>query len=598
MNVASPTQPHWIRRNEASRQPSLWLFIAAETVVTPTASGEVHTFRCATALNLNGHKGAGHPIIETWKDCATPEALWTFAEQKAYTSARLIVVAHDLGRHLQVLQALTILPAMGWTLEVIRLDKGSTFARWAKDKRRLVMIDAMSWFPATMGKLAALTGLQRIDVAPGETLPEVWQYRCRQDVAIIRETYRRIGKFCEVEDLGNWKPSGAGQAWSAWRHQFMPHKVLAHQHLPSLEMERDAMYSGRCEAWRHGTLPRQKWYEWDFANAYASIIAETDLPSKMIGFGSRHLSIDADPRRRVERRLWRCTVTQALPIVPCRVDGRIIWPVGTFDTVLWDREVEMVREFGGTVTGEFCLRYRSYPILAEFGTWLLDKLDAPADEVDPVVQLALKHWGRSIVGKFGQRVSKWSDWGDALDSGLSLSTAVDVAAGDSFRVLQIGERLQSEGPREFSRDACPAVLSAVMAELRCKLWRTMNVAGLAHVAYCDTDGLIVDRSGHLALSAAGIPGLRLKSELGRVKILGPRQLVSDGSMRVAGVPKTAVEGVDGRLYGEITKSLAVGLREGENGAVRVVNRSWRLHGVDTRRTHLAQGRTAAVVIGA
>ena len=122
----------------------------------------------------------------------------------------------------------------------------------------------------------------------------------------------------------------------------------------------------------------------------------------------------------------------------------------------------------------------------------------------------------------------------------------------------------------------------------------MRHAGLENVAYCDTDGLLVNSEGSHRLDAAGLPGLRPKQRYRRIEVLGPRQLVIEGRLKAAGIPSRAVRVGDQTWRGEVWRSLPVALGAGETDTVVIASRTWDVAGVDHRRAHLPGGLTEAL----
>jgi hypothetical protein len=215
--------------------------------------------------------------------------------------------------------------------------------------------------------------------------------------------------------------------------------------------------------------------------------------------------------------------------------------------------------------------------------------------------MAVKHWGRALIGKFGAQVPNWKPYAWFTDTDLELCrSVVDGRVGE---MLTVGGRALRSEEKCYADNAFPALMSRVVSECRMRLWRLMCAAGLEHVYYVDTDSLFLDRDGSQRLRSYVKRGkgwgVRVKTRHREVTILGPRQLITarDG-LRVSGLPKTAVRdpglvrGDDG-YAADVTESFRGGASSGRGGEVVTRSRPFRLKGTDERRVHLAGGFTEA-----
>lgn len=590
MRTAPPA--HYLRHNKTTRVPRNFIYLDSEAYREPKPYGEVQTFRCAVAAHdRRRHDTGAWCETERGTFLATGD-LWAWISARTQARARTVLVAHNLAYDLRITCALTALPALGWTLGAIRLDRGSAWCTWKQGDRTLQMVDSFSWVPTNLERLGELVEIPKLALPDWEDSDEAWIARCERDVEILGAVWRRLVDWVRVSDLGNWRPTGAGQSWSAFRHRFMSDRILSHDNDDARTAERVAAWTGRCEVWQHGRVVGGPFSEWDYSAAYAHVGAECSVPIKLCGESG---SPTIEQWARLGRKyavLAQCTVTTDVPTVPARIDDRICWPVGTFETTLWENEVALAIEHGGSVDVSRLWWYRREPALREFCNWVLAMLAGHSSDPDPVVVLAAKHWSRALVGRFGARWSEWETVGRSDTSGLSLGTVIDIADGCSWSLLQVGHELKRKTAEYDSPDAVPSVMSWVMAECRVRLWELCERAGRENVVYMDTDGVIVNRAGSERLRAAAIPGLRLKGQWRSVNMLAPRQIELGGELRAAGIPRRSVKVSAGVYEGEVWQELATSLRQGGGEAVEIATRRLRLSGVDHRRRHLADGVTA------
>lgn len=536
------------------------------------------------------------PHETEWGTHKTPEALWRWVAERARGDRRTVVVAHNLAYDLRISRAMEILPTLGFELQVIRLDGNQAWCRWRKGKTSLVMVDSTSWLPVALARVGEMIGRPKPPLPAAGDSFEDWEHRCRQDCEIMRDAYLRMLRWMEDDDLGVWQMTGAGCAWSAWRHQHLTHKVLAAVNEVQAERERAGAWTGRCEAWKHGRLKRGRWIELDMEMAYATIALQCSVPTKLIAELLRPTTERLHHWANHACVLAEVEVTTDLPLVPADVDGYTVWPVGTFTTTLWSPELRLLFDHGATVRPLRVWGYQAAPALQSWAEWIMPIVQGYGAGVDPIIRLVAKHWSRALIGRFGLRYRQWIEAGESAEPSVQLLPGVNMATGEPFRILQVGHRLYEEGPHEDSPNAVPSIMAYIMSECRRRLWLLMETAGLENVAYVDTDALICSREGAERLQAAGneLPAviLRDKGSWTRVEIHGPRQLVLGDQLRAAGVPKDARQALDGRWEATVWRSLRRSIETGQAGSVDLERRAFVLRGTDRRRRHLAGGQTA------
>ncbi len=595
--MSDPVPAHWIRPNHLARVPRRHIIIDTEAHRTPTDRGETQTFRVACAA-FDHQQKAGRDWRPTQRATFTdPLDLWRWVDARTMKKRRTIVVAHNLAYDLRIGRAFDLLPELGYELEMVRLDHGSAWCQWRRGDRALGMVDSVSWYGVGLDKIGSALGVCKPEL-PDELDDEAtWIARCEADVEILRLAWRQTLDWLDDNDIGNWKPTGAGMGWAFLRHRHLTHKVLHHGIERIAQIEREASWTGRCEAWRWGNLPRGEWVEWDYRSAYAHVAEECNVPTRLQGHLGPKSARAALEGPQEFAAVVHATITTDTPTVPSRGSHGILWPVGTFTSWLWDHEARMAVEAGATVTCDTGYRYETAPALRSWATAVLDLLADHQELTPPIVKMVVKGWSRTTVGRFGAQWGSWDDIGEAHGADVTLVQAENGDSGRRYRMMMIGGRCLAEGPKSDAPDGAVHVMSWIMAECRRRLWIAMSVAGLDHVAYVDTDGLIVDRIGARALAAAELPGLRPKSSWRNVEVLGPRQLILGDRLRVAGVPSSAVR-VGARSWdADVWRSLPASLRNGETDRVIVRGRRFELRGVDHRRVHLPKGRTAAIELG-
>lgn len=589
---------HYISANHTTRIPRRWVWLDSEARKEETPTGSRQTWRLAVTCFDRCDTDDHHWIKPQWETHKTPEDLWTYVDAKTRRRSRTIVCCHNQGYDVRITQALKILPSLGWSVHRLAVHERSISLTFRRDGRTLVLMDSMSWLPMSLAKIGGLIGERKLDLPDWDDSAAEWEARCRRDVEILREAMRDLLDWVESGDLGNWQKTGAGQAWSHWRHAHYTHRVLVHSDEVARDHEVQAMHTARCEAWRHGSLRGQWWEEWDLPLAYPSAARDLDLPVALRAYRTRPPWSWVERASKTRRVLVRATVTTPTPTLPIHDDGRTLWPVGRFTGTWWESELQLAIEHGARVEPLNAWTYVAAPALTSWAEWVIAAATDPTVTGSHVRQAAAKHMARALIGKFAVRWTPWEEWAELPYDVAPLEQVYDAESGAVGKVLTIGALSWVGWQRRFGADALPAITGAVMAEVRIRLWRTMLAAGLENVAYVDTDSVMVNRTGAKRLRAWTQGGegwgLRRKDTHHAVHILGPRQLIVDDATRIAGVPKTATWSNGQTMTGEIWEGVEAALGHGRTGEVVLRSAEWKIRGSDRRRGHLARGKTEAL----
>jgi hypothetical protein len=590
---------HKIRRNETSRIPRRFVILDTEAR-EEGESQRVQTWRLAVTAYTHADNRSKDWSRLVYRTHRTPGDLWDYVESVTRRRRRCVVVAHNLAYDLRIARGFHELPRRGWSLYSMGLHDRSLTVTFRREDRTLVLVDSRSWWPTSVQGLGVLVGREKMGLPSTDESDDVWQARCLRDVEILAAAVLTLLRWLEAGDLGNWQRTGAGLAWSNWRHSHYTHELICHGDRALQSHEEASTYSGRCEAWRWGKVQGAPFVEWDLPLAYPRVCLETELPLRI----GRHVTdppidyvLPCRPGRRV---LIRARVHETVPVLPAHHDDRVLWPVGTVEGWWWDLELAEALAEGAQVTPLEAWIYPAATWLADWAAWIVDAAEGRDPSVPPVCQLAVKHWGRALIGRFASRYREWAPFADSLVDTVEAAAWIDLDEHKQGWRLTLGRETFLAMAQTYGMDAFPAVQAVVMAEGRRRLWRIMRAAGLDHVVYVDTDSAITDRTGSARLRAlvdAGeLWGLREKRRWSKLTVLGPRQLVLDDLPRFAGIPYDARRRPDGKLVGDRWEGFEESLRRGRVDRVTITPTRFHTSGTDHRRQHRPGGRTKAVAV--
>lgn len=587
--------PHYLSPLLTSSVPQFHAIIDTETRARKLHGQWAHRWLLgATTLgviDVEGRWSSERPNTFT-----SPELMWDEVCNAFTLDGNLVVWAHNLSFDLRVSDGLRWLPMNGYELEAIVLEKTAAWASFTGANGTITVCDLHSWLPVPLWKIANDLGDIRNPFKYENATDDQLRRRCEFDVITTAHAVGIMLEWLRDNECGRFRPTGSGQSHAMWRRRFLPRKtVLVHDDTEALARERMAMWTGRSEAWRWGTI-KQPLYEHDLSLAYCRIAASSAVPVKLYGRGGRISVYDYERRGSTTAILADVTVSTAGEVAPATHEGRIIWPIGGFSTTLWSPEIDLLMDTGAEVRIHRHWCYRTAPVLQPMAMYLISLLEAPLGDVHPIVKRLVKHWARTLVGRCALRYREWAEFGDLPVMGLNLSTMYDLDTGEASELLQVGRRVMELTDMAEADTSVPQITGWVMSQARANLWHIMNLAGLDNLYYVDTDSVIVNSAGHRNLAESTdtlmVPGLLHKATYRRAHIYGPRNIVLEGERRMSGIPKRAIQRGELSFDGEVWAGLRTSLESKHPDTVAVVPRTFDVDDFDPRRIRRPGGITA------
>lgn len=584
---------HWIKPNHTNRTPHRWVTFDTEAVANYKNGSETQTWRLGAAIRWRDDKKSGDDREELL--AATPLELWQWVTDWCKPGTRTVVWAHNLSYDVRISNLFEILPTLGFTLEWFNLSESVSCITFRSNRGTLVLCDLMTWLPTSLSEIGGMLGSGKFSMPPAGASDDIWYRYCLQDAAIVETAVRELTNYIRTADLGNWQPTGAGMAYAWWRHKHMTHKVLVHDDPVALAAEREAMHTGRAEAWRHGKIHASRFIEYDMNMAYCRIAQEYDLPVKL----KYH-----DPKATTElylklRDRWRILakvhVTTETPVLPFRGKDGIMWPVGEFETTVWDCEIDAAIRSGATVRVSSMWRYTKGNILSSWATDTLRIATDSSSAVHPVVRAWAKHSSRALIGRLALRSPHWEIFGDNSLGLTGISRVTDATTGQQQRLMHAGDVTLIEQESTEADSSLPQVTSWIVAKCRVLTWDAMQALGLDRVVHVDTDSVIVGPTTPGRTDRAILGALRgdwrPKGAWQTLTVHGPRNYRAGKTRKTSGIPKKATERTENLFEGQKWTSVATALTAGEGAQVVIKDAVWSTVRPDWKRLDDAERPT-------
>lgn len=435
--------------------------------------------------------------------------------------------------------------------------------RYCRDGRTITWVSGRQFFDLSNTQLATAVGYRR----QGERLHDggvhASTWGVHEVAALWLQAYTSLVDWWRESSGGRWADTVGGLSLSYFRSRLAPRTVLAHRHPAAGRLETAALYGGRASVWYlgrvgvpqvgrdplvPGTLPRPGPLEEgpvtlvDVRSLYPFLLAAKPFPVRLLGH------IDRPAAGAVPDLLSRYGVIASVelnarhPEYPCRRDGRVVFPVGRFSTVLCGPELERAAK-SGEIKQVYQLSYYSMGRPFEAAARSLIEMRAAYRRAGNCGwELFVKLLSNSMAGKLAQRRTKWvrrpgvvaeREWGEWSTRGqgdapaklyrsMAGLTWEKVAAEDERRLMgQCFAYLTSYGRYYMRtiREHCPP--QSIVSQ--------------------DTDGLWLLPEGLARLRAVGLlsdgsPGtLRVVREEPAGQWWGPKHYWTPGGWTLAGL---------------------------------------------------------------
>jgi hypothetical protein len=515
---------HILRRNKANEFPRHFIFFDTETDEKNT--DDLNEKELVLKFGCAAYCRADHKNIE-WFNFKTIEEFWEWVFLKIKSKKTFYLVAHNLPFDFRILKGFAE-TARRKFIQTKLIYEGTTniFVFEGSMNRRLVFIDNMNFFKLPLKILGENIGLPKLEMdnAPLEKY-------CRRDVEIMVKAWDILKHFIVENNLGNFKPTIAGQAFNAYRHRFMNKQVYIHIEKEAIAAERLAYHGGRAECFKLGKL-QGEFHMFDVNSMYPYQMSRWDYPVKLLGKTTSKI-FD------FERYCYVSKVrvnTGKENVFPLKLDNKkLVFPRGTFDTYLTTRELEYALKNSMVKKVYFSFVYRKANIFTEYVKFFYDIKQRYGKKGNGSFQYVAKLFLNTLYGKFGQRNNFY------MPNKMLLpfdGYFYDTATKQMYRRIN-GMSEKYVGWRE-GFDSFVAIPAHITADARMYLWEMIK--NNKRVVYCDTDSIITARP---VKTSEKLGGWSLKKKAKNLIIYGNKDYVFGKDIVTKGIKKNAVKNKDG-----------------------------------------------------
>lgn len=558
---------YWVKAG-ASSAPSEIVVVDTESwhgERTRVGEGELHRLRLGCAIAYRLERGKRSRFAECNFTDATK--FWEFLEGRLSTHRPVWVVGHNLAYDLGILHGWRWLS--GDAIEVDRsiVEGGILLISGTHNGRKFTLCDTFNWYKCSLESIAKANGLPKLEMPDQSADDWDWFAYCRRDVDATALGLDSLIAYIRENELGPFASTIASLAFSTYRSKFMKHKVLVHNYLEPLKIERDAYYGGLVETPILNKELSGPIYECDVVSMYPHVCCGM-LPAVFKGKYNNPSPTDLD--RKMKDYICIADVTLQTPktTYPVRKKTRVYHCTGIYRTRVADAELRRAVNEGHVVKVHSLLCYTKQPLFREYMQHFAGEKAKYRKAENFAWEAISKYLMNSLYGKTGQMSPAWMTW-NAHSLGMveaqhglppgtlrhryekppTLYQPEGMYINDEHKIVvpirQYWGELEVMVRRGESRDSVPAIAACVTSAARVQLQDYHSTAGRGNWYYSDTDSIWVNQSGLDSLTEAGKihPGelgfLDVKKPVDRLKVYGRKDYEYSNGAKIKGKRKTA-----------------------------------------------------------
>ena len=532
-------------KNKGCAYPRHMVFLDTESVVRRIHDEDIHIPYLWGCCYVRVRGKDYNKYHEEWRFFDNEDEFWDWVVSKCNKKNILYVFTHNPSYDMIAGKVYKMCMKYGFKAEFYH-EKGLTYIlKVANGDKKITVLNTGQWYQGKLEKIAPLFGLKKGELNHRKPLFSDAVLYNRMDVQIIKTAMLEWFKFCIENDLGNFGITPAKQSLNAYKHRFGGDRIVLHGHEDATKLERESYYGGRTEAHFIGKVPCKRVITLDINSMYPFVMKTYQYPVRFVGYEENISLKRLFKHMRDYLVIAKVRVKVDKSCVPCRINKRIYFPVGEFDTALCQPELCLVMKYGKILKVYSVAVYEKDYIFKDFVDFFYGKRLEAKEKGDKIRDKQFKIILNSLYGKFAQKSPHWEIVGECNIDEVGYEEGIDYETGKPFRRKRFLGKIWESVEEGESFESFPAISSFVTSYARVTLFNYINKAGEGHNFYNDTDSLFVDEEGFNRLIDCvdnfKLGYLKREADKEDLIIHGPKDYEWKDGMKLKGVPKEAVQ---------------------------------------------------------
>jgi len=584
--MARPVFAHALKHNVGSSRPNRVLFFDCETTAVPVEGEGIRQDLKLVIGHYWRRQTNGKADTHEWATFTEARPFLDWLSSKVNRTHKLVVTSHNLGIDMPVLGIFSYLARQDWTVRGFYEKGGTRIIRFVRDTSEwaswqaqghsredfkgrktwgtIMFVDNHNFFRGSLARWGKIIGQDKLEIDFDTCSPEELERYCRNDVEILVKLWSWWFDFLDLHDLGSWKHTIPSQAFTAFRHRFVPLRIWIHHNPAAEELARQAYKGGLVEALRVGTFEEGPFYKLDVNSMYPYVMRNKSYPCDLA------LLTDGKTPAWLARAIKkRCLIAEVLVEVPRRsfpilMHGKNVYPVGEFWTTLATPELKLALDNGWVKEVGRIAVHRSGRIFEEYVDFFYDLKAQYSREGETALRELTKLFLNSLYGKWGQFSQGLEKIDTCPPDEYCVYPCYNVTSGHQEDYYKIGGTVFVQGEKLEAFNSYPAIAAHVTAEARLYLLSLVDKAGRQNVYYCDTDSLIVNQAGYDRLlplcDDSALGALKLEGQSDTLTIHGRKDYLFGGHTTLKGIRPSADQVAPNTYRQEVFPSIKGGMR--------------------------------------
>ncbi len=537
-------QAHWLKANKKGELPSHIICYDTETksisIGKKTSEARLWFGWACYSRRTRGNTWS-KPV---WWRFETRAGFWHGVKKRAKSQRKLYLFAHNASFDLTVLGWLEHLIDKGWKTRRAILEGPPWIVTARKGKATIELLCTLNYFRSSLEELGKSLGIPKLPMPKAEQTRKEWDSYCKRDVEVVYRAMLAFLAFIVEHDLGNFQPTIAGQAFNAYRHRFMDNPIYIDDSTSSLELARAGYLGGRTEAFRLGKLAEPMTLL-DINSQYPAAMKGNLFPARLMTCVSR-ISPE-EVREWLKRWVVMADVEIATkdPAYPLVLEGRLVFPVGRFRTILATPELTHALDRGRVRRVFKAACYLAAPLFNSYVDYFHRLKGEYGEAGNKPFRHMVKIFLNSLYGKWGQSGRHFERIGDAETSDPYAWIEIDANTGEARKLRNVAGEVQELASLSEARNSHPAIAAHVTSAARIQLWGLIEKAGRENVYYTDTDSLLVNTEGRQRLQDEIVPGvlgkLEVEGEFTEGHLYGLKDYKLGDRVKMKGIRRNAIK---------------------------------------------------------
>lgn len=294
--------------------------------------------------------------------------------------------------------------------------------------KRYLWVSGSQYLPCDENAIAASMGWKWIDTGDSDGYGQIVPRTARERSMLWLLVMQRLSEWWGRVSRAPWGLTCGQMAVGILRTHIPPKSLCTHTHAEAHDLEGEAAFGARASTWYLGDVgvpsaytgptapapPPSRYgaisgplHSLDVRSMYPWLLREREFPQRLKQYPRKIRASTPQELAKSWGVLACVTITTRVPEYPLRVDDRIIYPVGTFTTVLTGPELLQLRKDGYV---RKCHRMAVY----QLGTpthgaaaAMIEERELARGRQDHMWELFAKLLGNSLGGKLNQRKGMW-----------------------------------------------------------------------------------------------------------------------------------------------------------------------------------------------